>query len=316
MQAADAALDFAKLAAPEPPEEWEPKFRKGDRVELTVAGSPVTLRGTIFSVRETKATVQVHWQSADLAMIKKRKGNTEPGFQKGDAVTFHPADDYTVAATFSEHHKKYGKCTLKTVWPIDQIEAAPFTPKRKRAANDAPAQPAPPLGVVCISRADFDGEPTLDTFVALLETLVRYISPVQGTPYVILINGVAGAIVERLFVEGSPVTSGRRFASCALASPVTFADLRAALGADPASSICLAHSPSTPVANKLSANDMVVSDHSWANRKAASDAASCAPSPARSTTTTEPDSETPAAVLDLTHQPAKKRAPPEYIEID
>ena len=330
-------LDFAALAGPEPPEtpappQWEPKFAKGERVALTVPGKPLTLCGTIFSERPTEATVNVHWQSADLALAKKRKGNTLPAFEKGDAVTFHLDDDYTVAATFGEHHKKYGKCTLKTVWPIAHIEPAPQS-SRKRAADDAPAQPAPPpvvLKVVCISRADFDGEPTADQFLALLETLARYISPVQGTTLtsVLLIDGVADAIVGKLFMESSPPTSGRRFASCALASPVTFADVRAVIRADPTHAICLAHSPSTPVASRLSLLDMAVSDDSWATRVAASDAAS----PARSTTTTEPDSaasdsdsEPPAApcaesdVVDLTDstdEPAPKRARPEYIELD
>ena len=130
-------LDFAALAGPEPPEppappQWEPKFAKGERVALKVPGKPLTLYGTIFSERATDATVNVHWQSADLALAKKRKGNTRPAFEKGDAVTFQLDDDYTVAATFGEHHKKYGKCTLKTVWPIAHIEPAP---KRARPAD-------------------------------------------------------------------------------------------------------------------------------------------------------------------------------------
>ena len=327
-------LDFAALAGPEPPEtpeppappQWEPKFAKGERVALKVPGKPLTLCGTIFSERPTEATVNVHWQSADLALAKKRKGNTLPAFEKGDAVTFHLDDDYTVAATFGEHHKKYGKCTLKTVWPIAHIEPAPQS-SRKRAADDAPAQPAPPpvvLKVVCISRADFDGEPTEPAFLALLDTLARYISPVHGTTLqgttltsVLLIDGVADAIVEKLFMDSSPLTSGRRFTACALASPLTFADVRAVIRADPTHAICLAHSPSTPVASRLCALDMAVSDDSWATRVAASDAAS----PARSTTTTEPDSAASDSdcVVDLTDstdEPAPKRARPEYIEID
>jgi hypothetical protein len=301
-------LDLAALTSPCTAPERERKFTNGARlmikVRQQVPGKPdLFFPGTLYSERESEATVNVHWHVANLAMEKKRKGNKQPTFEKGDAVSFVLDDDFTVAAKFVEAHKLHGKCTLRTVWPIEQLELAPPTKsasKRQRdgAQADSVGSVRASVGdvgeilkVVVVSSADLGPKPGAHEVVELVHTLAAYIAPLQtNETHVLLLDGFGYEQLMALFSEAQdPRLAGFRFTSCQLPSPVSFADIKKLLGKQDAS-ICLAHSPATPVAQSISTTDMAKSDDSWATRWAASEAAKpAAASPARSTTTTEPD---------------------------
>jgi hypothetical protein len=267
-----------------------------------------------------------------------------------------------VAATYHVAHKDGSTCTLSTVWPLSEAwleHKAEQKPKRQKtgksdakAAKDAKVPAgfsgsAPePFAVLYASERNLPPAPTPADLASFLRKIEGFVAPANATDTVVLLSPVLTELYTkwcevdtdevRAMGRGSKVM-GSDFAPDAL--DLALIKHRVVPARDVAVVLGYEHA----VVNDQFPH-IAVGDSSWAERLAApADAVVAAFSPARSTTTTEPDSSSdnehsapdvaaPAAqeVVDLTldfehddsaqsapapaPRAAKKRKTPEHVE--
>ena len=253
-----------------------------------------------------EASYNFPWPLRD---VEPPAGKTPEQLEKGDKVTFITGDGSVIAATVVRIHKeqrgKLPKVTLHTVWPNDQVEPADLEPTQsssKRAKRKAdPTVPtefsagAPePVAVVFVSMRDFSAEPTPAEVGSRLRELAGFVAPANAKRTVVLLAEDTTVLYTERFLADTPdvreMTRGFAFKRSNF-EPDSL-DLEkifhwVAQGDEAA--VVLAYQNATVVNAPLP--HMAFNDDSWPARlAAAADAVVAAFSPARSTTTTEPDS--------------------------
>jgi hypothetical protein len=271
-------------------------------------------------------------------------------------VTIITPNGSRVAATFKVAHKTGGWCTLSTVWPLKHATLEHKTEKKtKRLSKSDPNVPtefsagAPePVAVVFVSKRDFSPEPTPADVGSRLRELAGFVAPANAKRTVVLLAKDTTVLYTERFLADTPevreMTRGFAFKRSNF-DPDSL-DLEKILhwvAQGNEAAVVLAYQNATVVNAPLP--HMAFNDDSWpASLSAAAGALVAAFSPARSTTTTEPDSSSdnehsapdvaaPAAqeVVDLTvdfdqsddsaqsapapaPRAAKKRKSPEQVE--
>lgn len=232
-------------------------------------------------------------------------------------VTITTANGSSVPATFHGAHKDGLTCTLTTVWPLSEAWHEHTTEKKPRRqktsksdAKDAKDAKVPadfsasapePFAVLYASERNLPPAPTPADLASFLRKIEGFVAPANATDTVVLLSPVLTELYTkwcevdtdevREMGRGSKVM-GSDFAPDAL--DLALIKHRVVPGRDVA--VVLGYE--NAVVNDQFPH-IAVGDSSWAERIAApADAVVAAFSPARSTTTTEPDSssdnETPA----------------------
>jgi hypothetical protein len=351
-------LDMAKLAAAEQSTEKSAgPTTKRAKETYTLAGLEAD---PTFAI--TKAWVKRVFMDGEQASFwfwyKLRDVTPQEGMSLGELedsktpvqVTIITPNGSRVAATFKVAHKTGGWCTLSTVWPLKHATLEPEQkPKRQKTSkSDAKEAKVPadfsagapkPFAVLYASERNLPPAPTPADLASFLRKIEGFVAPANATDTVVLLSPVLTEVYTkwcevdtdevREMGRGSKVM-GSDFAPDAL--DLAQIKHRVVPGRDVA--VVLGYE--SAVVNDQFPH-IAVGDSSWAARVAAP-----AASPARSTTTTEPDSSdnehsapdvaAPAAqeVVDLTvdfdhddsaqsapapaPRTAKKRKTPEQVE--
>ena len=359
-------LDMAKLAAPDQPIESDSTAKRAKET-YTLAGL-----GADPTFEIPKAWIKRQFLNGEQASFwfwyKLRDVTPPDGMSRGELeasktpvqVTIITPNGSRVAATFKVAHKTGGWCTLSTVWPLKHATLEPEQkPKRQKTsksdAKDAKDAKVPaefsagapnPFAVLYASERNLPPAPTPADLASFLRKIEGFVAPANATDTVVLLSPVLTEVYTkwcevdtdevREMGRGSKVM-GSDFAPDAL--DLALIKHRVV----PARDVAVVLGYENAVVNDQLPH-IAVGDSSWAERIAAP-----AASPARSTTTTEPDSSSdnehaapdvaaPAAqeVVDLTvdfdqsddsahsatapaPRTAKKRKTPaqvEYIDLD
>ena len=271
-------------------------------------------------------------------------------------VTIKTPNGSRVAATFKVAHKTGGWCTLSTVWPLKHATLEHKTEKKpKRLSKSDPTVPtefsagAPePAAVVFLSKLDFSAEPTPAQVGSLLRKLAGFVAPANAKRTVVLLAEDMTELYtgwSDAFAAGTPeareVAQGFSFKRSDFEpDSLDLEKILHLVAQGNEDAVVLAYQNATVVNAPLP--HMAFNDDSWPARlAAAAEALVAAFSPARSTTTTEPDSSsdnehsalTAPEVVDLTvdfdfdqsddsaqratapaPRAAKKRKSPEHVE--
>jgi hypothetical protein len=216
-----------------------------------------------------------------------------------------------VAATYHVAHKNGSTGTFSTVWPLKHATLEPEQkPKHQKTSKsdakhakdakvpaDFSASAPEPVAVVFVSAQDFSSAPTPANVGSLLRKLAGFVAPAKAKRTVALLAGNMMELHTRWadeFAAGTPdvreMANGFHFSRSNF-EPDSL-DLEKILhwvARGNEAAVVLAYQNATVVNAPLP--HMAFNDDSWpASLAAADDALVAAFSPARSTTTTEPDS--------------------------
>ncbi len=224
-------------------------------------------------------------------------------------VTIETPNGALVAATWHGAHKDGRTCTLSTVWPLSEAWHEHTTekkPKRQKTGKSDGVAKVPaefsagapePLAVVFVGKRDFSPEPTPAEVGSLLRKLAGFVTPAAAKRTVVLLADDMDELYtgwSDAFAAGTPeareVAQGFSFRRSNFEpDSLDLEKILHLVAQGNEAAVVLAYQNATVVNAPLP--HMAFNDDSWPARlAAAADAVVAAFSPARSTTTTEPDS--------------------------
>ena len=205
-----------------------------------------------------------------------------------------------VAATFHGAHKDGRKCTLSTVWPLNEAWHEHKTEKRRKrqkaSKSDAKDAKVPagfsgsvpkPFAVLYASERNLPPAPTPADLASFLRKIEGFVAPANATDTVVLLSPVLTEVYTKWCKVNTDEVREMRRGSKVMGSDFAPDALDLALikhRVVPGRDVAVVLGYENAVVNDQFPH-IAVGDSSWAERLAAP-----AASPARSTTTTEPDS--------------------------